>query len=97
MILDAKKIIFYIPCYVPFLFSLPLQAGLVFQMDRGENLKILITKFQLHISLFLVKAKAQKQQQKKHIIWRLIQFFPLVWQRCIFIGTLGNASDTAST
>lgn len=101
MILDAKKIICYIPCYMPGLFflfsSLLFQAGLVFSNGQGEKLKNFIINF--NWTFFLSgKSKNTKATKKQHSLEAHFGFlFPLVWQRCILIGTLGHASDTAST
>ncbi|KAL7894964.1 hypothetical protein HDV63DRAFT_151446 [Trichoderma sp. SZMC 28014] len=118
MILDAKKTICYIPCYMPSFFSslpyssLPyssllfsfklawffiLSSFIFFFKWTGGKIKKFHHQFSTGHFYCLVKAKTQKRQ-KNIILWRLISgFFFLVWQRCILIGTLGHASDTAST
>jgi hypothetical protein len=69
MILDAKKIICYIPCYVLFFLSLSLQAGLGFSNGQGEKIKNYHHQIFNYTSFLFGKSKNTKATTKKHTLF----------------------------
>lgn len=96
MILDAKKNNCYFPCYMLFFFIFFSFKLAWFFEWTGKNCAFSLWTF-FYTSFSPGKSKHKSDKKNSLGGGGYYVFFSLVWQRCIFIGTLGNASDTAST